>query len=78
MLIPLVIHASLDSTVSDILSPKDVPLVVQSFFDHDRTVNHDGHEFGFGKGVALRSGYAHKFDGEVNLYEGIEGDGSMD
>ncbi|KAG5613022.1 hypothetical protein H5410_024303 [Solanum commersonii] len=37
-----------------------------------------GNEFGFGKGVALRSGYAHKFDGKVSLYEGIEADGSMD
>lgn len=37
------IHASLDMTVSDILSPTDVPSVVQSFFDHDRAVNHDGH-----------------------------------
>ncbi|XP_060199409.1 uncharacterized acetyltransferase At3g50280-like [Lycium barbarum] len=38
------IHANLDLTISDILSPKDVPLVVQSFFDHDRAINHDGHE----------------------------------
>ncbi|KAM3237368.1 putative acetyltransferase [Capsicum chacoense] len=38
------IHANLDLTVSDILSPKDVPLIVQSFFDHDRAINHDGHE----------------------------------
>ncbi|MCD7470279.1 hypothetical protein HAX54_010008 [Datura stramonium] len=38
------IHANLDLTVSDILSPKDVPLVVQSFFDHDRAINHDGHD----------------------------------
>ncbi|XP_050365710.1 uncharacterized protein LOC126784279 [Argentina anserina] len=37
------IHASLDMSVSDILSPTDVPLVVQSFFDHDRELNHDGH-----------------------------------
>ena len=37
------IHATLDMTISDILSPADVPLVVQSFFDHDRAVNHDGH-----------------------------------
>ncbi|XP_074283738.1 putative acetyltransferase At3g50280 [Silene latifolia] len=37
------IHASLDMTISEILSPTDVPLVVQSFFDHDRAVNHDGH-----------------------------------
>ncbi|XP_016487443.1 putative acetyltransferase At3g50280 [Nicotiana tabacum] len=38
------IHANLDLTISDILSPKDVPLVVQSFFDHDKAINHDGHE----------------------------------
>ncbi|KAK6939631.1 hypothetical protein RJ641_029162 [Dillenia turbinata] len=37
------IHASLDLTISDILSPTYVPLVVQSFFDHDRAINHDGH-----------------------------------
>ncbi|XP_062024510.1 uncharacterized acetyltransferase At3g50280-like [Rosa rugosa] len=37
------IHASLDMSISDILSPTDVPLVVQSLFDHDRAVNHDGH-----------------------------------
>ncbi|CAL8101837.1 unnamed protein product [Prunus armeniaca] len=37
------IYATLDMSISDILSPTDVPLVVQSFFDHDRAVNHDGH-----------------------------------
>ncbi|PON65049.1 Transferase [Parasponia andersonii] len=37
------IYATLDMTVSEILSPTDVPSVVQSFFDHDRAVNHDGH-----------------------------------
>ncbi|GAB4852224.1 hypothetical protein Ancab_016416 [Ancistrocladus abbreviatus] len=37
------IHATLDATINDILSPIDVPLVVQSLFDHDRAVNHDGH-----------------------------------
>ncbi|XP_009365277.2 uncharacterized acetyltransferase At3g50280-like [Pyrus x bretschneideri] len=37
------IYATLDLSISDILSPIDVPLVVQSFFDHDRAVNHDGH-----------------------------------
>ncbi|KAK0576892.1 hypothetical protein LWI29_024926 [Acer saccharum] len=37
------IHASLDMTVSDIVSPTYVPLVVQSLFDHDRAINHDGH-----------------------------------
>ncbi|RVX00022.1 putative acetyltransferase [Vitis vinifera] len=30
-------------TISDILSPIHVPSVVQSFFDHDRVVNHDAH-----------------------------------
>ncbi|XWS25583.1 hypothetical protein CRYUN_Cryun27aG0080600 [Craigia yunnanensis] len=37
------IHAAVDISVSDILSPTYVPLVVQSFFDHDRAINHDGH-----------------------------------
>ncbi|GLU04238.1 hypothetical protein SLE2022_213970 [Rubroshorea leprosula] len=37
------IHAALDMTISDILSPTYVPVVVQSFFDHDRALNHDGH-----------------------------------
>ncbi|XWS24211.1 hypothetical protein CRYUN_Cryun28dG0081300 [Craigia yunnanensis] len=37
------IHAAVDISVSDILSPIYVPLVVQSFFDHDRAINHDGH-----------------------------------
>ncbi|PRQ27722.1 putative omega-hydroxypalmitate O-feruloyl transferase [Rosa chinensis] len=37
------IHASLDMSISDILSPIDVPLLVRSLFDHDRAVNHDGH-----------------------------------
>ncbi|KAF7124014.1 hypothetical protein RHSIM_Rhsim12G0118700 [Rhododendron simsii] len=37
------IYATADVAVSDILSPVDVPLVVQSFFDHDRAINHDGH-----------------------------------
>ncbi|KAI6688081.1 hypothetical protein NL676_024909 [Syzygium grande] len=38
------IHAALDMTVGDILSPTYVPVVVQSFFDHDRAINHDGHD----------------------------------
>ncbi|KAK4748492.1 hypothetical protein SAY87_015078 [Trapa incisa] len=38
------IHATLDMTISDILSPVYVPTeIVQSFFDHHRAVNHDGH-----------------------------------
>ncbi|KAG6608462.1 putative acetyltransferase, partial [Cucurbita argyrosperma subsp. sororia] len=36
------IHAALDTTISDVLSPVDVPSVVHSFFDHDRAVNYDG------------------------------------
>ncbi|KAH7846607.1 hypothetical protein Vadar_015998 [Vaccinium darrowii] len=37
------IYATADLTIADILSPVDVPVVVQSFFDHDRAINHDGH-----------------------------------
>jgi hypothetical protein len=37
------IHAALDMTISEILSPIDVPLVVQSFFDHDKALNYDRH-----------------------------------
>ncbi|AES73323.1 uncharacterized acetyltransferase At3g50280 [Medicago truncatula] len=37
------IHATLDITINDILSPVDVPPIVHSFFDHHRAVNHDGH-----------------------------------
>lgn len=37
-----------------------------------------GNEFGFGKPVAVHSGYANKFDGRVTLYQGREGEGSID
>ncbi|PPD85849.1 hypothetical protein GOBAR_DD17228 [Gossypium barbadense] len=37
------IHAAVDMSVSDIVSPTYVPLVVQSFFGHDRAINYDGH-----------------------------------
>jgi len=37
------IHANLDMTVFDILSPTYVPLVVQSFFDLTGVTNHEGH-----------------------------------
>lgn len=37
-----------------------------------------GNEFGLGKGLAVLSGYANKFDGKVTLYPGSEGGGSMD
>ncbi|TYG63353.1 hypothetical protein ES288_D06G022700v1 [Gossypium darwinii] len=40
---PKFIHAAVDLSVSDIVSPTYVPLVVQSFFDHDRAINYDGH-----------------------------------
>lgn len=36
-------YATVDLTASDVLSPTYVPLVVQSFFDHDKALNHDGH-----------------------------------
>ncbi|KDP42394.1 hypothetical protein JCGZ_02451 [Jatropha curcas] len=37
------VHATVEMTVSDILSPTYVPSVVQSFFDHHRALNHEGH-----------------------------------
>ncbi|XP_058784747.1 uncharacterized acetyltransferase At3g50280-like [Vicia villosa] len=37
------IYANLDSTIHDILSPIDTPSVVNSLFDLDRAINHDGH-----------------------------------
>ncbi|EEF52373.1 Anthranilate N-benzoyltransferase protein, putative [Ricinus communis] len=37
------VHAAVNLTVSDVLSPTYVPLVAQSFFDHHRALNHDGH-----------------------------------
>lgn len=40
--------------------------------------NMHGNEFGFGKPVAILSGYGNKFDGEVTLYQGREGQGSID
>ncbi|XP_024972920.1 uncharacterized acetyltransferase At3g50280-like [Cynara cardunculus var. scolymus] len=38
------IHSTVDLTVSDVLGPTDVPLIVQSFFDHHEAIDHDGHE----------------------------------
>ncbi|ESW08695.1 hypothetical protein PHAVU_009G066600 [Phaseolus vulgaris] len=37
------IYATLDITISHILSPIDVPPILHSFFDHHKAVNHDGH-----------------------------------
>jgi len=37
------ISATLDMTISDILSPVDIPSIFHSFFDHRKAVNHDGH-----------------------------------
>ncbi|KAK9698956.1 hypothetical protein RND81_08G143400 [Saponaria officinalis] len=37
-----------------------------------------GNEFGLGKAVAVRSGYANKFDGAVTAYPGREGGGSVE
>ncbi|XP_076919809.1 putative acetyltransferase At3g50280 [Bidens hawaiensis] len=38
------IHSSVSLTIADILTPTDVPLVVQSFFDHHKAISHDGHK----------------------------------
>lgn len=38
------IHASVDLTIDDLLTPTDVPLIVESFFDHHKTIGHDGHQ----------------------------------
>ena len=40
--------------------------------------NKYGNEFGLGKALTLRSGYAHKFDGKVSSYPGHGGGGSID
>ncbi|ESW08697.1 hypothetical protein PHAVU_009G066800 [Phaseolus vulgaris] len=37
------IYATLDVTISDLLSPVDTPSVFHSFFDHHKALNHDGH-----------------------------------
>ncbi|AES73315.2 uncharacterized acetyltransferase At3g50280 [Medicago truncatula] len=37
------IYATADVTISDILSPVDVPPIVESFFDLNKAINHDGH-----------------------------------
>ncbi|KAI3802398.1 hypothetical protein L1987_30530 [Smallanthus sonchifolius] len=38
------IHSSVNLTVADILTPTDIPEIVESFFDHYKAINHDGHE----------------------------------
>ncbi|KAI3684701.1 hypothetical protein L6452_33926 [Arctium lappa] len=38
------IHSTVDLRISDVLQPTDVPLIVQSFFDHHEAIAHDGHE----------------------------------
>nr|GEV07666.1 uncharacterized acetyltransferase At3g50280-like [Tanacetum cinerariifolium] len=38
------IHASVNLTIDDLLTPTDVPLIVESFFDHHKTIGHDGHQ----------------------------------
>ncbi|PWA43741.1 HXXXD-type acyl-transferase family protein [Artemisia annua] len=37
-------HAKLNVSIDDVLKPKDVPVIVQSFFDHDKAIDYDGHE----------------------------------
>ncbi|KAI3807195.1 hypothetical protein L1987_23120 [Smallanthus sonchifolius] len=38
------IHSSINMTVVNILTPVDVPLIVQSFFDHNKAISYDGLE----------------------------------
>ncbi|KAK1392443.1 N-hydroxycinnamoyl/benzoyltransferase 6 [Heracleum sosnowskyi] len=38
------VQSKVDLTISDVLSPTYVPSIVQSFFDHDRAISHDGHK----------------------------------
>ncbi|KAK4599361.1 hypothetical protein RGQ29_009434 [Quercus rubra] len=52
--------------------------VVRDWVDTWLQFNMYGNEFGMGKAVALRSGYANKFDGKVSSYPGYEGGGSID
>jgi len=63
------------------------PFIIQParFFDRYSVLmgssprfNMYGNEFGMGKAVALRSGYANKFDGKVSSFPGYEGGGSID
>ncbi|CAI9291877.1 unnamed protein product [Lactuca saligna] len=37
------IYATVDATISDILQPGDVPVVVRSFFDLNNAISYDGH-----------------------------------
>ncbi|KAF5740665.1 hypothetical protein HS088_TW11G00742 [Tripterygium wilfordii] len=45
---------------------------------HSPRFNVYGNGFGLGKPVAVRSGYANKFDGKATCYPGQEGGGSID
>nr|XP_043639173.1 uncharacterized acetyltransferase At3g50280-like [Erigeron canadensis] len=41
------IYAKTDTTISDVLSPTYVPLIVDSFFDLNDAISHDGHTLPF-------------------------------
>lgn len=56
----------------EFFQPKNV------FMGSSPRFNKYGIEFGLGKAVALRSGYANKSDGKVSSYPGREGGGSVD
>ncbi|RZC15219.1 hypothetical protein D0Y65_008891 [Glycine soja] len=51
---------------------------LRMLFKRSPRFNMYGNEFGMGKGVAVRSGYANKFDGKVKSYSGHKGGGSID
>ncbi|KAD4585563.1 hypothetical protein E3N88_23164 [Mikania micrantha] len=38
------IHSAVNLKMADILTPNDVPSIVESFFDHHKAICHDGHD----------------------------------
>ncbi|GJU10361.1 uncharacterized acetyltransferase-like protein [Tanacetum coccineum] len=38
------LFAKVNVTIDDVLTPKDVPVIVQSFFNHDKAIDYDGRE----------------------------------
>ncbi|KAI3773756.1 hypothetical protein L1987_48288 [Smallanthus sonchifolius] len=38
------IHSTVNLTMADILTPTYIPEIVESFFDHYKAINHDGHK----------------------------------
>ncbi|KAG4193875.1 hypothetical protein ERO13_A06G019750v2 [Gossypium hirsutum] len=68
------IHAAADMSVSDIVSPTYVPLVVQSFFDHDRAINYKG--CSMNQAIADRVTFWHFFNTLSEIFQ-AQGDTSI-